>query len=139
MKPRWLSMLLVASLVGNAVELGLYARAKWKQQREMDRFFRTVQHGTGMWTMRVVVPEFEPKMRMLAQRADRWALELQWQDWQQPPDSAIDRIALDSIASLARQQYYLLYQSRRALSEVKDEKLRQRMEKRWRGQMGLDN
>jgi len=76
-------------------------------------------------------------MQALEQREYRWATELQWQDYQEPPDSSIDRQALDSIASITRQKYELLYQSRRALPSVEDAKLRQRMERRWRGQMGI--
>jgi hypothetical protein len=137
MKPKWALVLLVVSLVGNAVELGLYARAEWKRNRDMQKFYASVQSGASQWSTRVVVREFEPRMQALEQREYRWATELQWQDYQQPSDSSIDRQALDSIASIARQKYELLYQSRRALPSVEDAKLRQRMEERWRGQMGL--
>jgi hypothetical protein len=78
-------------------------------------------------------------MQALEQRENRWATELGWQDYQQPPDSAIDRLALDSVASITRQEYELLYESRRALSAVEDPKLRTRMERRWRAQMGIEN
>jgi hypothetical protein len=46
-------------------------------------------------------------------------------------------MTLDSEASITRQKYELLYESRRALSVVEDPKLRTRMERRWREQMGL--
>jgi hypothetical protein len=137
MRPRWALVLLVVSLVGNAVELGLYARAEWKRNREMQKFFAWVQSGAEAWNPSVVVKEFEPRMQMLESRETRWAAELQWQDYQQPPDSSIDRQALDSVASITRQEYLLIYQSRRALPAVEDAKLRQRMERRWREQMGL--
>lgn len=139
MKPKWVVALFVVSLAGNLVELGLYARAEYRRRREMDRFYQWVQTGAPQWHQRVVVDSFEPELRRLHSRMNRWATELQWQDWQNEPDSAVDRLALDSIGSIARQQYELLYQSRRALPGVKDEKLRQRMEKRWRMQMGLDD
>jgi len=139
MRPRWLLALLAVSLAANLVELGLYGRAEWRRRREMDRFFRRVQTGASQWRQRVVVDSFEPRMRRLEDQIDRWKTELSWQDYQPQPDSAMDRQALDSIASLTRQEYYLLYQSRRALPAVKDEKLRRRMEKRWRGQMSLDD
>jgi hypothetical protein len=129
--------LLVVSLAGNAVELGLYARAEWQRHREMGKFFKWVQSGAVQWNPRVVVSEFEPRMRVLERREDRWASELHWQDYQQPPDSAIDRLALDSVASITRQMYELMYESRRALPAVSDPKLRLRMEKRWREQMGI--
>jgi len=137
MKPKWVMVLLVVSLVGNALELGLYARAEWQRHRYWQKFFGWVQSGAETWTMRVVVKEFEPRMQVLERRETRWVEELEWQDYQQPPDSSIDRQALDSVASITRQKYELLYQSRRALSAVEDPKLRTRMEKRWRGQMGL--
>ena len=137
MRPRWVVVLLILSLAGNAVELGLYARAKWKQQRQMDRFYKWVQTNAAQWNPRVVVQSFEPKMKMLEQRQDRWAVELQWQDYQQPPDTAIDRIALDSVASITRQEFQVIYESRRALPQVEDARLRKRLERRWRQQMGL--
>ncbi|MCX6842747.1 MAG: hypothetical protein NTX53_10740 [candidate division WOR-3 bacterium] len=137
MKPKWVLVLLIVSLAGNAVELGLYARAEWKRNRDMQKFYGWVQSGAETWTLRVVVKEFEPRMQMLESRENRWSSELQWQDYQQPPDSSIDRQALDSIASITRQKYLLMYQSRRALPSVQDAKLRQRMERRWRGQMGI--
>jgi len=137
MKPRWILALLVVSLAGNAVELGLYAWAAWKRNRDMQEFFKWVQSGASAWNPRVVVKEFEPRMRMLERRDNRWSSELQWQDYQDPPDSAMDRLALDSVASITRQKFELLYQSRRALSAVEDPRLRQRMERRWREQMGL--
>ena len=137
MKPKWVLVLLIVSLVGNAVELGLYARAQWQRHRYWQEFFGWVQSRAETWTLRVVVKEFEPRMQMLESRENRWSSELQWQDYQQPPDSSIDRQALDSIASITRQKYLLMYQSRRALPGVEDAGLRQRMERRWRGQMGL--
>ena len=85
----------------------------------------------------MVVGEFEPRMQALKQRENRWRTELYWQDYQQQPDSAVVRLALDSVASITRQTYELLYQSCRALSAVEDSKLRTRMERRWREQMGL--
>jgi hypothetical protein len=139
MKPRWLTILLVVSLAGNAVELGLYAWSKWRRFAESQEFFKRVQVGAQMWTLRVVVKDFEPQMRILDQRKERWNMELQWQDYQAQPDTQIDRIALDSIASITRQEYKLTYDSRRALPSVPDAKLRARMEKRWRGQMGIGN
>ena len=139
MKPKWVLVLLIVSLAGNAVELGLYARAEWKRNRETQKFNAMVQSGANQWTQRVVVREFEPRMQVLEQRENRWATELEWQDYQQPPDSAIDRQALDSVASNTRQEYLLMYQSRRALPSVEDGGLRQRMERRWRGQMGIGN
>ena len=137
MKPKWVLVLLVASLVGNALELGLYARTEWRRYRDTQRFFKSVQSGAAQWNSRVVVKEFEPRMRALEQREDRWATELQWQDYQQQPDPAIDRQALDSVASITRQEFELLYLSRRALPAVEDAKLRRRMERRWREQMGI--
>ena len=137
MKPKWVLVLLIVSLAGNVVELGLYARAEWKRNRDMQKFFKWVQSGAEQWTQRVVVKEFEPRMQVLERRETRWATELEWQDYQQPPDSSIDRQALDSVASITRQEYLLMYQSRRALLSVEDPGLRQRMERRWRGQMGL--
>ncbi len=140
MKPKWVLVLLVVSLVGNAVELGLYARAKWKRNRDMQKFYAWVQSGAaGAWNPRVVVKEFEPRKKMLESRENRWSSELQWQDYQQSPDSAIDKAALDSIASITRQEYLLIYQSRRALPTVADSNLRKRMERRWREQMGIEN
>jgi hypothetical protein len=139
MKPKWVTVLLVVSLVGNALELGLYARAEWRRHQESQKFGEWVQSGAVTWNPKVVVREFEPRMQALEQRENRWATELGWQDYQQPPDSAIDRLALDSVASITRQEYELLYESRRALSAVEDPKLRTRMERRWRGQMGIEN
>lgn len=139
MKPRWLNILLIVSLVGNAAELVLYARAKWIKQREMNQFFKMVQDRAETWTIRAVVQSYQQRVWVLEQRENRWALDLYWQDFQQPPDTAIDRIALDSIASITRQEYDLIYQSRRALPQVEDARLRKRMERRWRGQMGLGN
>ncbi len=139
MKPKWVLVLLVVSLVGNALELGLYARAKWQRQRYMQKSFKSVQSGAGRWTQRVVVPDFEPRMQALKLRQIRWRSELHWQDYQNPPDTAIDRLALDSVASITRQIYKLMYESRRALPLVEDPKLRARMERRWRGQMGIEN
>jgi hypothetical protein len=137
MKPRWVLVLLIVSLVGNAVELGLYARAQWQRRRYWQEFFGWVQSRAETWTMRVVVKEFEPRMHALKRSQIRWRSELQWQDYQNPPDTAIDRLALDSVASITRQMYKLMYESRRALPSVEDAGLRQRMERRWRGQMGL--
>jgi hypothetical protein len=137
MKPKWVLVLLIVSLAGNAVELGLYARAEWKRNRDMQKFYGWVQSGAEQWSRRVVVQDFEPKMQVLKRRQTRWMEELYWQDYQQPPDSSIDRQALDSIASITRQECLLMYQSRRALPSVEDAGLRQRMERRWRGQMGL--
>ena len=74
---------------------------------------------------------------MLESRENRWSSELQWQDYQQSPDSSMDRQALESIASITRQEYLLVYQSRRALPGVEDAGLRRRMERRWREQMGI--
>ena len=140
MKPKWVMVLLVVSLVGNALELGLYARAKWQRQRYMQKFYAWVQSGAaGAWNPRVVVKEFEPRMKMLESRENRWSSELQWQDYQQSPDSSMDRQALESIASITRQEYLLIYQSRRALPTVADSNLRKRMERRWREQMGIEN
>lgn len=139
MKPKWITVLLVVSLVGNALELGLYARAKWQRHRAREKFYQSVQSRAGQWTQRVVVPDFEPRMQALKLRQIRWESELHWQDYQNPPDTAIDRSALDSVASITRQKYELLYQSRRALPAVEDAKLRQRMERRWREQMGIEN
>jgi hypothetical protein len=76
-------------------------------------------------------------MQALKQRQHRWESELHWQDYQNPPDTAIDRLALDSVASITRQMYKLMYESRRALPAVADSNLRKRMEKRWREQMGI--
>ena len=139
MRPKWLLPLLVVSLAANLVELGLYVRAEWQRRRERDRFFHWIQTSAPQWRHRVVVDSFEPRMRRLNDRLERWQAELSWQDWQQEPDSVMSRLALDSVASLTRQQYHLLYQSRRALDGVTDEKRRQRMEERWRVMMGLDN
>jgi len=137
MRPKWVVVLLVVSLVGNALELGLYARAKWRSHQESQKFNERVQSGAVSWNPRVVVGKFEPRMEALKQRKIRWETELQWQDYQQQPDSAVTRLALDSVASITRQKYELLYQSCRALFAVDDPKLRTRMEKRWREQMGI--
>jgi hypothetical protein len=137
MKPKWGMVLLVVSLVGNALELGLYARAKWQRQRYMQKSGEWVQKNAVQWNRRVVVPDFEPRMQALKQRQHRWESELHWQDYQNPPDTAIDRLALDSVASITRQMYKLMYESRRALPAVADSNLRKRMEKRWREQMGI--
>jgi hypothetical protein len=137
MKPRWLAVLLVVSLAGNAVELALYARSKWRSYRWSQRFNNWVAAGAAVWNPHAVVPEFEPQVRELGRREDRWSVELEWQDYQTQPDTQIDRIALDSVASITRQRYELLYQSRRALSLVHDARLRSRMERRWRQQMGI--
>jgi len=136
-KPRWVLVLLVVSLAGNVVELGVYARAEWRRHREMQKFFKRVQSGAVQWNQQVLVRELEPKMRELNRRQSRWASELNWQDYQQPPDSAVDRQALDSVASFTRQRYELMYESRRALPAVEDAKLRRRMERRWREQMDI--
>ena len=137
MIPKWVVVLLVVSLVGNALELGLYARAEWKRNRESQKFGEWVQSGAVQWNPKVVVGKFEPRMEALKQRQNRWQVELYWQSLQNPPDSAVVRLALDSGASIARQKYELLYESRRALPSVEDAGLRQRMERRWREQMGL--
>ena len=137
MKPKWVTVLLVVSLVGNALELGLYARAEWRRHQESQKFGEWVQSLAVSKNPKVVVKEFEPRMQALERRRTRWTTELEWQDYQQQPDSAIDKAALDSVASITRQKYELLYQSRRALSAVDDPKLRTRMERRWREQMGL--
>ena len=137
MRPKWVVVLLVVSLVGNALELSLYARAEWRSHQESQKFGEWVQSLAVSKNPKVVVKEFEPRMQALKQRENRWETELYWQDYQQQPDSAIDKAALDSVASIARQKYELLYQSRRALSAVDDPKLRTRMERRWRQQMGI--
>jgi hypothetical protein len=137
MRPKWVVVLLVVSLVGNALELSLYARAKWRRYQEEEKFGKFVESLAVSRYPRVVVGEFEPRMQALKQRENRWRTELYWQDYQQQPDSAVVRLALDSVASITRQKYELLYQSRRALPAVADSNLRKRMEKRWRGQMGL--
>jgi hypothetical protein len=139
MRPKWVAVLLVVSLVGNALELSLYARAEWRSHQESQKFGEWVQSGAVTWNPKVVVREFEPRMQALERREDRWASELNWQDYQNPPDSAIDKAALDSVASITRQKYELLYESRRALSAVEDPKLRARMERRWREQMGISD
>ncbi|HTW92217.1 MAG TPA: hypothetical protein VMH22_10965 [bacterium] len=139
MRPRWVMVLLVVSLAGNVAELGVYAWAQWQRLHKWDRFYASLQKDAPTWSRMVVVDSFRPEMRRLENHISRWSVESSWQNFQQPPDTAIDRTALDSIASLTRQEYYLMYQSRRALPGVGDEKLRQRMEKRWRGQMGLGN
>ena len=139
MRPKWVTVLLVVSLVGNALELSLYARAEWRSHQESQKFGEWVQSGAVTWNPKVVVREFEPRMQALERREDRWASELNWQDYQNPPDSAIDKAALDSVASITRQKYELLYESRRALSAVEDPKLRARMERRWREQMGISD
>jgi hypothetical protein len=130
-------VLLVVSLVGNALELSLYARAEWRSHQEGEKFGKFVESLAVSKNPKVVVKEFEPRMQALKQRENRWETELYWQDYQQQPDSAIDKAALDSVASIARQKYELLYQSRRALPAVEDAQLRRRMEKRWRQQMGI--
>ena len=137
MRPKWVVVLLVVSLVGNALELSLYARAKWRRYQEEEKAVVHAEPVAVSRYPRVVVGEFEPRMQALKQREIRWEAELDWQSFQNPPDSAIDKAALDSVASITRQKYELLYQSRRALPAVADSNLRQRMEKRWRGQMGL--
>ena len=137
MKPKWVMVLLVVSLVGNTLELGLYARAEWRRHQEMQKFSKWVQSGAVTWHPKVVVREFEPRMQALKRRQLRWESELHWQGYQNPPDTAIDRLALDSVASITRQIYKLMYESRRALPAVADSNLRKRMEKRWRGQMGI--
>jgi len=139
MRPKWLLALLVVSLAANLVELGLYAQSEYRHRRYWDRFNQWVQTDAPQWHRRVVVASFEPEMRRIERRAFLWQAEMDMQDYQESPDSARDRQVLDSIASLVRQRYYLLYQSRQALPKVEDEKLRQRMEERWRVQMGLDN
>ena len=138
MRPKWVAVLLVVSLVGNALELGLYARAEWRRNQESQKFGEWVQSRAVSWNPKVVVKEFEPRMQALEQRENRWVAELQWQDYQDPPDSAIEKAALDSVASITRQKHELLYQSRRALPSVEDPRLRTRMERRWREQMGID-
>jgi hypothetical protein len=137
MKPKWVVVLLVVSLVGNALELSLYARAEWKRNRESQKFGEFVESLAVSRYPRVVVGEFEPRMEALKQRKSRWLMELNWQGLQNPPDSAVVRLALDSVASITRQMYKLMYESRRALPSVEDAGLRQRMERRWREQMGL--
>ena len=137
MRPKWVVVLLVVSLLGNALELGLYARAKWRSYQESQKFGKFVESVAVSSHLRVVVGTFEPRMQALEQRKTRWQTELQWQDYQQQPDSAVARLALDSVASITRQKFELLYQSRRALSAVEDPKLRTRMERRWREQMGI--
>ena len=137
MRPKWVVVLLVVSLVGNALELGLYARAEWRSHQESQEFGKFVESLAVSRYPRVVVGEFEPRMQALKQREIRWDTELYWQMYQQQPDSAVVRLALDSEASITRQKYELLYQSCRALSAVEDPKLRTRMEKLWRKQMGI--
>lgn len=137
MRPKWVMVLLVVSLAANVAELGVYAWAQWQRLHKMDRFYAWVQKGAPTWRQMVVVDSFRPKMKLLDNHMNRWSVELSWQNFQQPPDTAIDRLALDSIASITRQEYLLMYQSRRALPSVEDAGLRQRMERRWRGQMGL--
>jgi hypothetical protein len=86
---------------------------------------------------RVVVQSFEPRMRMLEQHESRWMLEFRYQYYRQPPDSALDRMTLDSLTSITRQAFELIYQSRRALPQIENAGLRRLMEKRWRQQMGI--
>jgi hypothetical protein len=137
MRPKWVVVLLVVSLVGNALELSLYARAEWRSHQEEEKAVWHVEPVAVSRYPRVVVGEFEPRMQALEQRKTRWEAELDWQSFQNPPDSAVVRLTLDSEASITRQKYELLYESRRALSVVEDPKLRTRMERRWREQMGL--
>ena len=137
MRPKWVVVLLVVSLVGNALELSLYARAEWRSHQEEEKAVWHVEPVAVSRYPRVVVGEFEPRMQALEQRENRWEAELDWQSFQNPPDSAIEKAVLDSVASITRQKYELLYQSCRALPAVEDPKLRKRMEKRWREQMGL--
>ena len=137
MRPRWVMVLLVVSLAANVAELGVYAWVKWQRLHKWDRFYAWVQKDAPQWRQRVVVDSFRPEMNRLEDHMNRWSEELSWQDYQQPPDSSIAREALDSVASITRQEYLLMYQSRRALPAVEDAGLRQRMERRWRGQMGL--
>ena len=127
MRPKWLIPLLVVSLAANLVELGLYGRAEWQRRRYWGRFFHWVQTDAPKWHQRVVVDSFESEMRRLESRALRWKAELSRQNYLPQPDSAMDQLALDSVASITRQQYDLMYRSRRALPGIRDQKLRQRM------------
>jgi len=137
MKPKWAVYLLVVSLLGNAVVLGLYAWRPWSHRRS--RTYPWVPTYVSQYNPRVVVQSFEPKMRVMEQREGRWTLEFWYQYYQQPPDTVMDRIALDSITSITRQAFELIYQSRRALPQIENAGLRKRMEKCWRQQMGLDD
>jgi hypothetical protein len=137
MRPKWVVVLLVVSLVGNALELSLYARAEWRSHQEEEKAVGHVEPVAVSRYPRVVVGEFEPRMQALEQRKIRWETELYWQSLQNSPDSAVVRLALDSVASITRQKFELLYESRRAVSAVEDPKLRARMERRWREQMGI--
>jgi hypothetical protein len=139
MRPKWVTVLLVVSLVGNALELSLYARAEWRSHQEEEKAVVHVESVAVSRYPRVVVGEFEPRMQALEQRKIRWEAELDWQSFQNSPDSAVVRLTLDSEASITRQKYELLYQSCRALPTVEDAKLRARMERRWRQQMGIDD
>jgi hypothetical protein len=142
MKPKWAVCLLVVSLLGNAVVLGPYEWRFWSGAWKEWRYspyqwipYYVLRGGPG-----VVVRSFEPKMRTLWQRKQRWMSESRYLDFQDPPDTTMDRIVLDSEASITRQAYELIYQSRRALPQSRDIWLIKRtMEKRWRKQMGLDD
>ncbi|HTW92550.1 MAG TPA: hypothetical protein VMH22_12695 [bacterium] len=142
MKPKWAVNLLVLSLLGNVVVLGWYGWHFWSGALKNPRYspYQWIPDYVWRGGRGVVVRSFEPKMQTLWQRKKRWMLESRYQDFQEPPDTAMDRIALDSEASIARQAFKLIYQSRRTLPQSRDiGPLKRIMEKRWRQQMGLDD
>jgi hypothetical protein len=137
MRPKWAVVLLLVSLLGNVAELARYGVRMRIVREPVNGSYRWVRANVSRYGPQVVVESFEPKMRLLERRKHRWTVESRYQSYQQPPDTAIDRITLDSVASITRQAFELIHQSRRALPQTEDAGLRKRMEKRWRQQMGI--
>jgi hypothetical protein len=137
MKRRWLYLLLAVSLAGNAVELGVFAFRKrlywWSKPETYD-----IGGSAARWHLRAMVDSYQQRIDSMRHELTQLHLRLDWQSYQEQPDTAQVERTLDSVATLRREIYRLLLRSRLELAGVADKKARARMERRWRQQMGLD-
>jgi hypothetical protein len=136
-KPRWLNFLLAAGLAGNAVEVAvpMWNHYRWLHARRPE--YRGVPSAPARRYLKVVAQPWQWQMDSLRFEHDRLDRQRELLTYYQPPDTVRMAVLLDSMTALSREMYRTAYRSCRDLQKSDDAKLRRRMEKRWREQMGL--
>jgi hypothetical protein len=135
MKPKWLWVLLVVSLAGNAVELGAFIKQSWTPIRHL--FGAGWGHGTSSasYWLRAVSEDGRREFDSLQEQVQRLEIE------ESVLEPGADAARVDSMqrtrAFLKRETMRVVFFSGRAIADVADPIRRKRLTMRWCDMMDI--
>lgn len=137
MRPKWLYILLVVSLVANITEMTVFGVQGYRRHRGMSGFDNWVQNSAVKWNLRPVTSSCWPAWDSLSHAYNAARDELDSIAEAVPGDSARIAAATDEVISLDRAMYRLVFESAQALQRPENERGRKSMTRLWRDMMDM--